>query len=483
MGPEPAQKNSGWFFRSVFLGWVAFLGVLVGACTETLAQDVCLPQSAMAERNALRQPEIRSSDSLRRGAVRLYVDFSLGMRGYAQATDGKDGTRAIYAELIRALLVSVVGFGQTVEFQKFGPIAQAISDKEFQNSVDPSFYVCPAGPKSLCEQTTYSVPQIFSDLANMQPDEFGAVISDLMISGGEFESNNGIGLAAVLDKILGSGKAIGVLGVRTAFKGVVRGLLNGAYYSDAQSRPVFLVTIGPIEKVKGLFEELQRRLLDGMPQDFWHFSVFTTDLMKSPAYGHPQGPKPISRINGENIKRADDLGASLGPVDQYLLSDPHGSIALAFDFDRLRTSVNTMPFGEFNDFNADGQQLWMQSGSEDCPKRWTPLPEFQPFATGKIEGSLLQFRIFGEDAEFFTDRVFLWRLKVGSKGLVENGFSWFGKDWSYSVGDEGGLLANKVQFFPTLNLHLLGDALQAAQQRNNPANQLVDYLMAFKFKR
>lgn len=473
--PDGKASSKSRLFRGLF--FIASISTVAFFSLEGIA-EICVPpnvtRTAPMEGTAAAWQQQPRLDE---GTVFAFVDASLGMAGFAQAGQSADGARPVFGETVSALPALVVGIGNEAAFHRFGPEITPISAEDFSAADDRRFFRC-SGEQKQCGQRAFGFARVFDLAAKASPASLFVIVTDLFMERSEFVGNKGIQLRANTNKILESGRVIGINGFQSTFKGSVRNLPSGRNYLHATTRPLFVVMIGPLDKVENLKERLEGALVD-VPAAQSRFSVFGRQGVISHPYGTPEGPKPKGiTVNG--IVR-EELNEVLRDFDQVLIEPGHGALSLGFDFRPLLASQYGIPLGDF----AASETLWhFKEKGGDCGDNWVKFSKFRGFSHISWKGPAALVRLFSETPKLPRNKLFVWRVQISSKGLDLEGprLSWF-DEWSFDADMEAEIVGAGVSFFPTLNLSLFGGALKTAVAEHFSEQQLVDYFLAFKLKK
>ncbi|HEX3028167.1 MAG TPA: hypothetical protein VHT34_02425 [Clostridia bacterium] len=216
----------------------------------------------------------------------VYIDSTASMGGYAVSGISTGYVNALTG--ISSMATSLSGTLGSVQYHSFGMNIVNISQEQFMNARNQSFYTSNAANSKrtfISEVIKKSVSEFAksSDNANGKSN-MSIIITDL------FEDNSNVDpLINYIRKDCGqSDISIGVLALKSYFKGRVYDIgrnINGKpYESDLKDsrtyRPFYIVIIGKAGDVCSFYEQLDRLSLSSMPQDSKYFELFNKNSVE-----------------------------------------------------------------------------------------------------------------------------------------------------------------------------------------------------------
>lgn len=260
--------------------------------------------------------------------VDVYLDATLSMRGFTE-TD----TFSYYQQTIPLLESSIINTlkGEKV-FYKFGNKSEVLNGRDFLLSQKPAFY----GDANFNTKTL-----IENVLENANPQNLTVVVTDL------FQDNADVNQLSekIKTKYITSNLAVGVLGIKSQFKGVVYDVGSNNYSFPYQStdestyRPFYILTFGSHANITRYFDALdqdgvknfpvkQRVILSGALAEK-PASYFGADLIDK---------KNVNELSGTIVKNDQNLN-DFGEFRVRDGSKP-ASIEVQLPFKQLPVTVN-----------------------------------------------------------------------------------------------------------------------------------------------
>lgn len=478
--------------------WLSLAACLIA--WPSVAQDLCWPTGAKpgAPTASL------SGEAPAPGPTVVYFDGSGSMAGYARAPTKGAGAESHYRSLALLLPQTLAAGSATVDYYEFGKKTAAdkteflkLTDAQLQQLTKPTYYCGGLNGEGACRYQDSPIADALNRIVEQPPNALGIVVSDLFLSNSELVGIGGRELQLPLTKALREGRAIALLAIKAASTGPIyditqieknqcfsreRGLencnKNAPQYTGATSRPLFIVMIGPTERILQFKRKLDSDLLRGIDERDQRFTIFTkqgvgardTDAWPHDAFA------PLGKANKANV-----LGVESFPGQQFLLNWSGEGLQADVDFDRRWTPGVPGPakllfevsswYRLFRGKDKDACG-WLAHSAEDTNR----LIQFERIGPLKIRVRVAHPspRIAG-----MLSRVdgYLVSGKVSAAGFRSE--SWF-DEWGYNELDELKVLERKPTFFPAKNLPRIGKVLSDILQENAETVGLGEFRLGLK---
>ncbi len=426
------------------------------------AEAVCLPENvALAGTPAAETDRIGAS-----GNAVVYLDVSVSMQGFVRLDRGE---QALYIDTVLGLRQVLEQIAAETAFNSFGTAIRPLDPADLIASTRPEFYVCNQENKSGCDTR---LDMVLDAVAASDDNTLSIVATDLFLSDRDLIGSTFGTMRNSLQRVLRSGKSIGVMGVSAAFNGVVYDLPGKrTKYTYQGKRPFFLLIMGADDrKILKIKQILEKELLTDVLPERYRFAFFTL----YPAYPITASA-PLRLEPSSAIVRTERLPK--GPPELPVLVLRKGAdhltsrqplIALQKPF--------TAPLGNFKLSDS----LWMYSDSLVCPAG-TWLPWQERVVTAGAEGGDLVVSLNPAALRHLPARKFLLRAKVNaaSTSKSEQLTGWL-HDWGFANDQVDKVLKQKPDMFPVLNLGQLGDSLQSIIDDEFKPVTVADFLLAFR---
>ena len=284
----------------------------------------------------------------------------------------------------------------------------------------------------------------------------------------------------IFDRTFKAGKAIGLLGVRAPFRGLLYDLPSGSRYGGATSRPVFLLLVGSREKILEFYGHLKKELLGADLENRNFFLLFTNQVVRNRINDKDVDPGTFKLGKGIQTKR---LINGLPSVLQYTVSRNSNPASGTFDLKKIQTPY-TLPLEAYK----VQQVLWIKRKKKiDCAKQWLTLNNARPIANVKREGSKLSVKLFADPLamrKLPTRRQYIVSLKVLATDFVlgEEHAELFEK-WSFDERSERELTKSGAEFFPALNLLRFVEHLVQSSKTYFTADTILNLNSVFYLER
>lgn len=436
----------------VFAGALAACG---GGSTMTGA--ACLPEPA---RQWLADAPAAQAAAAAGGPVDLYVDASGSMVGYLRgATDDRRPFQDLLAQL-RAATAAGPEANVQRSYRLFGRTIRDLPAARADTLVQPDTYLCPAGAEG-CDNQESRLDLVMRRIAQAPANSLSVVVTDLWLSTSELEASGPVAVGAPVAEMLAQGRALGVLGVAAPYAGRIYDLPSGATIERQGDRPLYVLLIGPTERVVAFRENLARAGLRGYGADA-RWSLFTAD----PSTGASAGQ--VQAAGGAFQQRAFLPPAAGIRAPQFVLSTDRSL--------RERLDASATPSSLTYTASTDGirpgavwrgpqtgvTRVYRLNGDPCAPNAWVPLQDLTEGWSGDT------FELAAAQAATRLPRggtyLLVGELRRTGLEIPSPANAWM-RQWSFNASTEGRVLEQPPAVFPTLNLAETAQILEAAAEQ------------------
>ena len=481
--------------RSQFLGLFSMLFALPLA-----AQEACWPPGA----KPMASSAVAPGEPPPSGPTSVYFDGSGSMAGYARpATKGADA-ESHYRSLILLLPQTLASAGGQVDFYEFGKktandktVFPKLTDAQLQELTKPTYYC----PTAVCRYQDSPIADAFKKIVEQPPDTLGMVVTDLFLSNSELVGSGGLELQLPLTKALREGRAIAVLAIKAASTGPIYDLtqieknqcydrgrkqdklyncnMNAPQYIGATSRPLFVVMIGPAERILQFKKRLDSDLLKGIPDDHQRFTIFTKEgrrTQSSVDAWSKDAFAPTAKADKGDFLNPFFAGGF--PGQQFVLTSRGGGVEANLDFAKHWTPGVPPPANLTFDVKS-----WYQHGTR-CEQMWFAqsdvearrLVQFDRIAPLKVRVRVAQPS--PREAGLLPNLLsYLVAAKISAEGFQPD--HWF-EEWGYNEPDEMKVLEENPTFFRAKNLPRIGKVLADILQEQAEVTVLGEFRLGLK---
>ncbi len=467
------------------------LCVLVTAC-DNWEPLTCLPPGA-AESGSVSTPAAVDSQAKPTPPTRLtvYLDATGSTRGFVH--NGRPGGREpIYARLIRDLVdlpnlepairqASAYKFGAWVKPIGWDDLDQARHDVAFYSDRDRGF-----NRESRLDTVMGAIERTASDQSNS--DTVWVVGTDLVLTDSKDVGRNSR-LSGPLGRIIRRGLSVGILAVKSRFKGPIYDLPfeNGkATYDHDGYIGYYLLIIGENEEVNYLYHDYLARTLKDFDPDGHRFEVFSKDRLSQPVTLAPIGAKQGVQMR-EGAAPAEPLIAIETPQH------------LEFEFDRStpRVSVRLDVSGLFEDGRSLAPRLefktrdWFVLAPKGvCLERWIP-DQRDPTGRFYVVEDRIEYRNSKEEMRNIAPKdVHYKRAEIYlAQAADADTDSWY-QSWSLSDfqtpevtrRSDKARSEKRLVYFPTLNVASVYQELHRVQWEPLRGKKIGEVSLVFRKK-
>lgn len=446
------------------------LAGLASACSSgpTVTGAACLPEAA--RRWVASAPASDASNA--GGPVDVYVDASGSMVGYLR---GADASRRPFQDLLTELRAATMAGPQTAvtrTYRLFGRTIRTLPASQVDSLLQPDTYLCTGATES-CDNQESRLDLVLRQAQASAPNTLTVVVTDLWLSAARLEASGPVAVGAPVAEMLGQGRSLGVLGVASPYQGQIYDLPSGGPMPWSGDRPLYVLLIGPAERVVAFRENLARAGLRGFGRREARWSLFTSDPV---APG--QGGQPTTSGSAFSVRpvlppasgiRAFQATLSTGAALRERLRAPETPQVLTYQAD-----FSTLRDGAVWQGPTEGvTRVWRLNGDPCDPRGWAPLAD----APGRWEGegASRTFTLQASEAatRFPRGGTYLIEPELRRVGLTTpNPANAWMRQWSFNASTEPQVREHTPAAFPTLNLAETAQILEAAAEqgaRRRPA--------------
>ncbi|HYW17122.1 MAG TPA: hypothetical protein VE891_13350, partial [Allosphingosinicella sp.] len=345
----------------------------------------------------------------------------------------------------------------SAEFIDFGTGFHPIAAAQVRSYTTPEPYTCRT-PE--CDVLESAIDAALERIAGDSADRLNILISDLWLDNRSHRESVEVALGTPLRRILESGRAIGVIGIRAPFKGPIYTATPGVgTYTGASERPLFVIVAGPDAAVQRLYRALAEAQSPALSQDRLRFSLFSTAL-PDPAV------QPQLAAQGAGISSwPTRLAPGLAKLPAYRIDRPRaqslgGSLGAEID------PGEGLPAGlVWSGEPFRNTQVWQLTGQDDLSRcsagMWTKVVPLQnPWSDS--EGGRARFSVTPQAVGRLNPGIHYVAAELGATGLKAGGgqTGWM-REWSVSEEDLPAFAASRPARFKALKLDRLGNILES----------------------
>lgn len=469
--------------------WVAQFALL----SETNADDGCLPADVSIAPEAVAPvgvpddgiaadttaPSDLTSDLASEEAsflgvensIHIYYDVSGSMVGYIDPPKN-DAYPPVYADLTLALPDVASAITPDVFFYEFGERIVPLPAAELNRLITPSTYSCALG-RAGCQESR--INETFELAASDVPSSLHVIVTDLFLAQGDLIGTPGRALQAPLWRALEQGKAIALVGVAAGFNGRIFDLPSGGSYDHADGRPLYLVIVGPLERIATFLSGLDALL----GWDATGVEVHQT------IYSHPVVVRRFTSGHDFDIEAMETavVPRTASSMSLQEVSADRDALGFVARFD----PSSLLSTGSFSLAGIElKQDVWIQARtSGDCEARWQRLDPAPKVAEIVVEDdgriAVVFFRSQEEKMGLPSGYSYLLRSTVTALDIKPLDANWT-ESWSFVSADEAEVLASQPSFFPTLNLQRIASMLTNLVEQNYEQQEIAELLIFLRLE-
>ena len=255
----------------------------------------------------------------------VFIDGSGSMAGYTRSRGPSAPYDRVYVDVMSGLPVALraaaARSGTPPVFHRFGRRIVPLAERNLPDLAKTDFYACPGKE---CDNQESRIDVVLKVASTVGPNDLVVVVTDLFISDQHIVGESAAALRNSLVAILRAGRSIGILGMKSGFRGRITDLATPkAVYSDAEQVPFYILVVGSSERIERFYSVMDAEFLRHLPSGAHQYSVFTTSIVK----------RPIR--NAELPKGALEFGEGSRPIS-FL---PHGGGAEVPQYRMKRTAT------------------------------------------------------------------------------------------------------------------------------------------------
>jgi hypothetical protein len=407
---------------------------------------------------------VRSQGPEAPGAFDVYADMSVSSTHFGRAQGATP-----YRDVMAFFLDEV---GVRDDRQLFGfanAIAPATSDM-LTRAARGEAGICGA-----CGRTETRLDTLLDRLAADTDSPLSLVVTDLWLDNDDVLDTQSLSLSRPLRDIMGSGRAVGVFGIRAPYAQEVYDIPQATGTAtlprgSVSERPFFILAIGAPSEVMGFKAAIERDVLRDGAAEFAMFS-----------------PTPVGLETGESLATMEPFGANSpfgyggsfveGREDIPVLTLDRGAVGdLVFEEDKAPGSTGAQGLdilpGLDGGANFDvASKVWELEGpwADACDagselKSWMELDTYPRTYVANADGAAILYSGVQEDwLDLPRGMTLYMQYEVTAGGAQALGDASWLSQWSFSPERGPELLANPPQSFPVLNLEAFGNLLARAQ--------------------
>jgi hypothetical protein len=432
---------------------IALAAGLAAVCRSWPVEAACLPTKPV---QSLASDPVILGESARVPGATIYLDVSGSMQGYlnpppmvAPGRPASVGEPRVYRDVVLGLPQLLLGIAEQTKVFAFGQTIRPVPAAALGSIGRPDFY----------KDKSSRIQDALQQMEALPVGEVGMVVTDLFLSGDAIL--RGSELRGPLARMLDGGRAVGLIGIRSGFSGLVSDLPGTRPYPDATERAFYLLVAGPPATVARLVRRLNTEFLAPVPAPAdggarHHATIFAH------AAGAPD-PAPLAFAATNGAMPARDLLSDAGPGVARFRFGPGGSGVLTAEVPTGRSAESPVLLP---DSWRIAQVVWGEhrnGADQACAQRWTRLDSFETPAR-LVDGPAGRPVITISGATIARSRpsqVFLLRVEVSSAGLGSNpAETQWTRAWSFDPRATEELVKSRPRFFPTLNLREIAIMLE-----------------------
>jgi hypothetical protein len=450
----------------------------LGSCSCTPEREGagldCFPERAGRWLSADAGPSEFEGRRDRGGPVTLYLDASGSMVGYI---DGATETSRPLHDMI-ATIPGMFSGASEVGFRAFGTRVREIEVAERSRLAERDFYTCRGKPAAECDNQETRLDLVLREI-EADADRLSIVVTDMWFSDPASTTTGLVPLAAPLENILASGRAVGVYGLPAPFRGTIHDLPGGGSTSFAGERPLIVLAIGPTDRVRRFGEQMARSPAASLARGFSDGSARQAIFTLNPSAGGERSIQPLRGGTDPRVQQAQILEAMEGVRVQQFRIQRSGAMREPTESTVLPawegpSEAAFLPNAVWRGPLAARLAIWERQGQRCSAEDWVD-PVHVDGGWKDISGP--GHKRFELDpgafvAEFRRPGIYLVTAEVARTSLDEpNEATGWLRDWSFG-GHQGTNNPTSADgaFFRTLHLaefaRLLENSLADAAERN-----------------
>ena len=397
------------------------------------------------------------------GPVDVYVDGSGSMAGFIRGAT--PGDRPLQ-DLVARLPWIAGGLQRPAAFTLFGRDLHPLPAGREDLLASDAPYACRTGDVLPCDNQETRLDKVLARIKAQPADRLAVVVTDLWLTGQDLSAGPAA-LSGPLSDVLAAGRAVGVAGVKAPYAGPVYDIPNAPPFTGATSHPLFVLLVGPLERVAAFHERLGR-LGGGFSGRGDGWSLFTLHPLAPKA----AGARPLTVTSGLALAEAPVLPPRDGlDLQQLVLRRGAALRSLARGGDAGEAIFTAHPAAEarpgvvWTGALEPVTRLWRaKSPAAVCHAgAWTDVGRLPVGWSTSGPAPRFTLRPAEAAAHLPPGGVYLLAASLERPRLeTPNPADRWMRDWSFDASSAPAVLARRPAFFPTLNLGETADLLEEA---------------------
>jgi len=255
--------------------------------------------NACSDKTYAPHPEYDLSDEIEplseQLVVRIFIDATGSMKGYVAP-----GYSTNYAQIFTCLEGAALGGWSNVkvEFHKFGTKVKPLEGRQYLKAAETGFYE----DRDINQETNIQEAIEHKAKTGGSTGELRIIVTDLFQS----ESDVVLLVKKLKDEYIKRNLAIGILGIRSQFRGTIYDVRGGSFqYSSKENpeshRPFYMLMLGKHSDIVRYFERLKSSGLSFISES--NFAVFSRHLVD-----------PLSSFHNASLESTENLQECIGLV-------------------------------------------------------------------------------------------------------------------------------------------------------------------------
>jgi hypothetical protein len=375
-----------------------------------------------------------------------------------------------FRDLVLSLPQLASGVADKVTALAFGRTLRPLPLADLPRAGRPDFY----------RDAESRIGDALARMEALPADELGILVTDLFLTGEEV-FGGAAAIRAPLARILGDGRAVGLMGIRSGFSGTIFDIPGVRTYEGATERPFYLVATGPLPAIARLFRRVEVEILAPLPPTpdgaaRSHATIYSRtplsadSLALSPAPETPAVP-------------TTSLSAGLGPeVRQVSFPGASGSATARIPLADLATGPVLLP-----DVLRVEESVWAESSSRAaCADRWLRIRSLPgPLASLSWRDGVPFLTVGGPSLGRVPPGVpFVVQAKVTAAAISEApaATAWT-REWNLEARDAEAFVATRPRLFRTLHLREVATLLEALVREEFERQPIGEAVLVFQIPR
>jgi len=377
------------------------------------------------------------------------------MSGYMTPGDRGDSESRNVADVYTGLSDVLARESNTpVEYYRVGSELNPISGDGLDAATTESFYTC-----HQCDNQESRLDLALNKILSSPRDALSVLLSDLFITERAISGTSFDKLRRPLRQIIQRGQTVAIFAIKGQFHGVIQDFIDDPFAKvrDATSRPLFVVLVGPRERVERaamLFE--QNVLFDSSKES--HFILFSTRFARKP-FSNTEGINWFYPAGHVEVLEPIGRGHSLPVVRLW----PHGNVKYIIPVSRI-----VLPYALEPHASVD-VSIWRKNAyATGCADAWQSINPFAGVASISQTNGAIALSFFSDNNsrhKLLTDETYLATAKIVGAERPPSLPAWT-REWSFEDENAKALRSEHPAFFPARNFTRLAETLKDAVADN-----------------